>query len=118
MGRYKQALEVYFKAEQIMARPDYEVYHNIGNIGFHFPFNSSKLMNFKCLFTPGELLLRNVSAQDEKVNSSKTVLDAIEYFKRALIDSKQPKTYYKLAEIYAKQNDFHKAIEMYESSLQ
>jgi tetratricopeptide (TPR) repeat protein len=70
-------------------------------------------MNWKCLFAKGELLLRNANLHDEKA-----VLDAIEYFKRALIDSKQPKTFYKLAEIYAKQNDFHKAIEMYESSLQ
>jgi tetratricopeptide (TPR) repeat protein len=70
---------------------------------------------FLIIFYTGELLLHNIQM---KSNESKILLDAIEYFKRALIDSKQPKTYYKLAEIYSKQNDFMKAIEMYENSLQ
>lgn len=51
-------------------------------------------------------------------SSISAINDAKEYFKRAILNGKHKESYLKLAEIYAKEKDYMKAIEMYESCLQ
>lgn len=88
MGKYNQSLEIFLKAESCLESPDHEVYHYIGDL--------------LCL-----------KAKHSKDN----ILDAKEYFKRSIMSGKQIQTYKTLAEIYRKEKDFLKAIELLESSL-
>lgn len=87
MGRFRQSLEIFLKAESYLERQDHEIYHFIG-----------------------ELLCMNL---DSKANVS----EAKEYFKRAIMGGKQIQSYKKLASIYRKEKDYTKAIELLESSL-
>ena len=87
MGRFKQSLEVFFKAEILLERPDPEIYHQIG-----------------------ELLYRNFGQPKMGIEAAK------EYLKQA-ITGKHVESYKILAEIYIQENDNVKAIEMIENCL-
>lgn len=91
MGKYNQSLEIFLKAESYLESPDHEVYHYIG-----------------------ELLCMNANSRQAKTN----ILDAKEYFKRAIMSGKQIQTYKILAGIFRKEKDYLKSIELLESSLQ
>ncbi|CRL00187.1 CLUMA_CG013461, isoform A [Clunio marinus] len=86
MGRYNQSLEIFLKAESLLDSPDHEVYHYIG-----------------------DLLRLNVKHNKENI------LDAKDYFKRSIMCGKQIKTYKTLADIYRKEKDYLKAIELLEN---
>lgn len=76
----------------------------------------------------GDLLYRNATTHQQQqqqqqghmgaVSSLSAINDAKEYFKRAILNGKHKESYLKLAEIYAKERDYMKAIEMYENCLQ
>ncbi|XP_063697926.1 Bardet-Biedl syndrome 4 protein homolog [Culicoides brevitarsis] len=91
MHRHKQALEMFFQAEKLMQRVDHEIYYYIG-----------------------DLLYRSAQQQQGKIHSK----EYKDYFKQAIMNGKHKESYLKLAEIYAKEKDYPKAIEMYESCLQ
>lgn len=76
------------KAESCLEAPDYEVYHYIAD------------------------LLR-LNAKHSKAN----ILDVKEYFRRSIMCGKQIQTYKTLANIYRKEKDYTKAIEILEGSL-
>jgi uncharacterized protein HemY len=88
MGRFKQALEVFFKTEILLERPDPEVYHHIG-----------------------ELIYRNFGQPKVGPEAAK------EYLKQAVVTGKHVGSYKILAEIYIQENDHVKAIEMIENCL-
>ncbi|XP_055626852.1 Bardet-Biedl syndrome 4 protein homolog [Toxorhynchites rutilus septentrionalis] len=89
MGRFKQSLEVFLKAETLMERPDHEVYHYIG-----------------------ELFYRNFG--QPKAGAA----EAKEYLKQSIMCGKHAESFKILAEIYIEEGDNIKAIEMIESCLQ
>ncbi|XP_058828963.1 Bardet-Biedl syndrome 4 protein homolog [Topomyia yanbarensis] len=89
MGRFKQALEVFLKAETLLERPDHEVYHYIGEL-FHRNFGQPKA----------------------------GIAEAKEYLKQSVMCGKHVDSYKILAEIYIDEGDNVKAIEMIESCLQ
>ncbi|KAJ6644549.1 Bardet-Biedl syndrome 4 protein like, partial [Pseudolycoriella hygida] len=89
LGRWKQALEVFLKAESLLQRSDAEVYFYIG-----------------------DLLCRNATHPRDNINEAK------EYFHRAIQNGRQIESHQKLALIYKEENNFSKAIEMLELSLQ
>lgn len=89
MGSLKLALDTFLQTEKLMERPDYEVYHYIG-----------------------ELLFRNIGQPRAGLPEAK------EYFKQAILCGKHPKTYKIMAEIFIKEKDHMKAIEMIENCLQ
>lgn len=88
MGRFRQSLEVFLKAESYLERPDHEIYHHIG-----------------------EIYSMNLDSR-AKINEAK------EYYKRAIMNGKQIPSYKKLSLLYRKDKDYPKAIELLESSLQ
>lgn len=90
MGRFRQSLEIFLKAESVQARPDHEVYHFIA-----------------------ELFYMNLGS-----NPKTSLAESKEYYKRAIMNGKQISSYQKLSEIYRKEKDYPKAIELLESSLQ
>ncbi|KAL1380770.1 hypothetical protein pipiens_013945 [Culex pipiens pipiens] len=89
MGRFKQSLEVFLKAETLLERPDHDVYHHIG-----------------------ELFYRNFGQPKAGVAEAK------EYLKQAIMCGKHVASYKILAEIYIEEGDNVKAIEMIENCLQ
>ncbi|XP_055533094.1 Bardet-Biedl syndrome 4 protein homolog isoform X2 [Wyeomyia smithii] len=89
MARFKQALEVFLKAETLLERPDPEVYHYIG-----------------------ELFYRNFGQPKAGLPEAK------EYLKQSVMCGKHVDSYKILAEIYIDEGDNVKAIEMIESCLQ
>ncbi|XP_029722130.2 Bardet-Biedl syndrome 4 protein homolog [Aedes albopictus] len=89
MGRFKQALEVFLKAETLLERPDHEVYHHIGEL-FYRSFGQPKA----------------------------GLAEAKEYLKQSIMCGKHVDSYKILAEIYIEEGDNLKAIEMIESCLQ
>lgn len=89
MGKLKQALEVFLKAESLQQRPDSEILYNIG-----------------------ELIYKNAGRPKFGLKEAK------EYFQKAIQHGKQDiESYRKLAGIYIKENEFQKAIDMLESCL-
>lgn len=89
MGKLKQALEVFLRAESLQQRPDSEIFYNIG-----------------------ELIYRNAGRPKMGIKEAK------EYFLKAIQHGKQDiESYRKLAGIYIKENEFQKAIDMLESCL-
>ncbi|KAL7050499.1 hypothetical protein ACKWTF_004101 [Chironomus riparius] len=88
LQKYNQSLEIFLKAESYLEAPDYEVYHYIAD------------------------LLR-LNAKHSKAN----ILDVKEYFRRSIMCGKQIHTYKTLANIYRKEKDYTKAIELLEGSL-
>ncbi|XP_062550533.1 Bardet-Biedl syndrome 4 protein homolog isoform X2 [Armigeres subalbatus] len=89
MGRFKQALEVFLKAETLLERPDHEVYHHIGEL-FYRSFGQPKA----------------------------GLPEAKEYLKQSIMCGKHVDSYKILAEIYIEEGDNLKAIEMIENCLQ
>ncbi|KAL9700164.1 hypothetical protein quinque_003605 [Culex quinquefasciatus] len=89
MGRFKQSLEVFLKAETLLERPDHDVYHHIG-----------------------ELFYRNFGQPKAGVPEAK------EYLKQAIMCGKHVASYKILAEIYIEEGNNVKAIEMIENCLQ
>ncbi|XP_058461211.1 Bardet-Biedl syndrome 4 protein homolog isoform X2 [Malaya genurostris] len=89
MGRFKQSLEVFLKAETLLERPDHEVYHFIGEL-FHRNFGQPKA----------------------------GMAEAKEYLKQSVMCGKHVDSYKILAEIFIDEGDNVKAIEMIESCLQ
>lgn len=89
MGKLKQALEVFLKAESLQEGPDYEIYYNIG-----------------------ELLNKNAGRPKMGAKEAK------EYFQKAIQHGKQDvESYRKLAAIYLREKEYQKAIDMLESAL-
>lgn len=88
MGRLKQALEVFLKAETLLQRSDHEIYYFIG-----------------------DLLQKNVGKPSMGLTQAK------EYFHKSVSNGKQIESYRRLAEIYSKEHNYPKAIEMLESCL-
>lgn len=88
MGRLKQALEVFLKVETLLQRSDHEIYYFIG-----------------------DLLQKNVG------KPSMGLAQAKEYFHKSVSNGKQIESYRRLAEIYSKEHNYPKAIEMLESCL-
>ncbi|XP_037046568.1 Bardet-Biedl syndrome 4 protein homolog [Bradysia coprophila] len=89
LGRWRQALDVFVKAESLLQRADAEVYYYIG-----------------------DLLCRNATHPRSNINEAK------EYFHRAIQNGRQIESHQKLALIYKEENNFAKAIEILEHSLQ
>ncbi|XP_058122864.1 Bardet-Biedl syndrome 4 protein homolog [Anopheles ziemanni] len=89
MGKFKNALEVFLKAETLLERPDHEIYHHIG-----------------------ELYYKNFGQPKAGRGEAK------EYLKQAITCGKHVASYKILAEIYIEEGDSIKAIEMIESCLQ
>ncbi|KAG4066995.1 hypothetical protein HA402_007743 [Bradysia odoriphaga] len=89
LGRWRQALDVFVKAESLLQRADAEVYYYIG-----------------------DLLCRNATHPRANINEAK------EYFHRAIQNGRQIESHQKLALIYKEENNFAKAIEILEHSLQ
>lgn len=89
MGKLKQSLDVFLKAESLQQRPDSDVCYYIG-----------------------ELIYRNAGRPKFSIKEAK------EYFQKAIQHGKQDvESYRKMAGIYLKENDYQKAIEMLESCL-
>ncbi|XP_053673947.1 Bardet-Biedl syndrome 4 protein homolog [Anopheles nili] len=89
IGKFRNALEVFLKAETLLERPDYDIYHHIGELYYkHFGQPKAGL---------GE---------------------AKEYLKQAITCGKHVESYKILAEIYIEEGDSIKAIEMIENCLQ
>ncbi|XP_052895820.1 Bardet-Biedl syndrome 4 protein homolog [Anopheles moucheti] len=89
MGKFRNALEVFLKAETLLERPDHEIYHHIG-----------------------ELYYKNFGQPKAGVGEAK------EYLKQAITCGKHVESYKILAEIYIEEGDSIKAIEMIENCLQ
>ncbi|XP_059612656.1 Bardet-Biedl syndrome 4 protein homolog [Phlebotomus argentipes] len=89
MGRLRQSLDVFLKAEALLDRPDNELYYFIG-----------------------DLLLKNVGQPRAGPKEAK------EYILRGVQGGKHLDSYKKLAEIYLSEDDLPKAIEVLENSLQ
>uniref|UniRef100_A0A1B0EUP6 Putative o-linked n-acetylglucosamine transferase ogt n=1 Tax=Lutzomyia longipalpis TaxID=7200 RepID=A0A1B0EUP6_LUTLO len=89
MGRLRQSLDVFLKAEALLERPDNELY-----------------------FFIGDLLLKNVGQPKAGPKEAK------EYILRGIQNGKHLESYKKLAEIYISEEDLPKAIEVLENSLQ
>uniref|UniRef100_A0A182M420 Uncharacterized protein n=1 Tax=Anopheles culicifacies TaxID=139723 RepID=A0A182M420_9DIPT len=89
MGKFRNALEVFFKAESLLERPDHEIYHHIGEL-YYKSFGHPKA----------------------------GVGEAKEYLKQAITCGKHVESYKILAEIYIEEGDSIKAIEMIENCLQ
>ncbi|XP_055708438.1 Bardet-Biedl syndrome 4 protein homolog [Phlebotomus papatasi] len=89
MGRFKQSLDVFLKAEALLDKPDHELYYFIG-----------------------DLLLKNVGQPRAGPKEAK------EYIVRGIQNGKHLDSYKKLAEIYLSEDDLPKAIEILENSLQ
>uniref|UniRef100_A0A182UZC6 Uncharacterized protein n=1 Tax=Anopheles merus TaxID=30066 RepID=A0A182UZC6_ANOME len=89
MGKFRNALEVFLKAETLLERPDHEIYHHIG-----------------------EMYYKNFGQPKAGVGEAK------EYLKQAVTCGKHVESYKILAEIYIEEGDSIKAIEMIENCLQ
>uniref|UniRef100_A0A182Q011 Uncharacterized protein n=1 Tax=Anopheles farauti TaxID=69004 RepID=A0A182Q011_9DIPT len=89
MGKFRNALEVFLRAETLLERPDHEIYHYIGEL-YHKNFGQPKA----------------------------GVGEAKEYLKQAITCGKHIESYKILAEIYIEEGDTIKAIEMIENCLQ
>lgn len=89
MGRFKQSLEIFIRTDSILKRADCETHYYIAKL----------------------LLTKNVAHGQLKRQ------DAKEYYLKA-VQMKHLPSMHELAEIYVRQGDLIKAIELLESSLQ
>ncbi|GAB0094562.1 Bardet-Biedl syndrome 4 protein homolog [Sergentomyia squamirostris] len=89
MGRLKQSLDVFLKAETLLENPDSELYYFIG-----------------------DLLVKRIGQPRAGPKEAK------EYILRGIQNGKHIESYKKLAEIYLSEDDLPKAIEVLENSLQ
>lgn len=88
MGKFNQSLEIFLKAESYLESPDHEIYHYIAD-------------------------LSRLNAKHSKVG----ILDYKEYFRRSIMCGKQIDTYKILSNVFRKEKDYTKAIELLESCL-
>lgn len=95
MGRFSQALSVFRDAEKQSPRPDHEIYHYLG-----------------------ELLYRAASTQPQLEAARQLQKEAREYFERAVQTGKKQESYIRLAELYRKEKEYQKAIDVLEACLQ
>ncbi|XP_055837084.1 Bardet-Biedl syndrome 4 protein homolog [Episyrphus balteatus] len=95
MGRFNQALGVFREAETLSPRQDHEIFHYIGELLYRKATNNKQL---------------NTSSSEDE-NEAKI------YFQRAVQNGKKLESYQRLAEIYRKEKDYSKAIEILEMSL-
>lgn len=95
MGRFSQALGVFREAEQRSSRQDHEIYHYLG-----------------------ELLYRAATTQSQKDVASQQQDEARTYFELAVQSGRKLESYVRLAELYRKNKQYQKAIEILENCLQ
>ncbi|XP_037953653.1 Bardet-Biedl syndrome 4 protein homolog [Teleopsis dalmanni] len=94
MGRFNQALNVFREAEELSPRPDHEIYHYIGS-----------------------LLHRSSSASNQLEVARQEAAEAKMYFQKAVQCGKKLESFQRLAEIYRKEKEYGKAIEVLENCL-
>nr|NP_001286305.1 Bardet-Biedl syndrome 4, isoform B [Drosophila melanogaster]AHN56103.1 Bardet-Biedl syndrome 4, isoform B [Drosophila melanogaster] len=94
MGRFSQALGVFREAEQRSSRQDHEIYHYLG-----------------------ELLYRAATTQSQKDVASQQQDEARTYFELAVQSGRKLESYVRLAELYRKDKQYQKAIEILENCL-
>ncbi|EDW58784.1 BBSome complex member BBS4 homolog isoform X1 [Drosophila virilis] len=94
MGRFGQALSVFREAEQQSPRKDHEIYHYLG-----------------------ELLYRSAATQPQLEIARQQQHEARGYFELAVQAGKKLESYVRLAELYRKDKDYQKAIDVLETCL-
>ncbi|KAH8416152.1 hypothetical protein KR222_009404 [Zaprionus bogoriensis] len=94
MGRYGQALSVFREAEQHSPRKDHEIYHFLG-----------------------ELLYRAATTQAQLELARQQQAEARGYFELAVQTGKKLESYVRLAELYRKDKEYQKAIDVLEACL-
>jgi len=95
MGRFNQALGVFREAEQRSIRPDHEIYHYLG-----------------------ELLYRAATTQSQKEMANQQQAEARSYFELAVQSGRKLDSYIRLAELYRKDKQYQRAIDVLETCLQ
>lgn len=95
MGRFSQALGVFREAEQRSSRPDHEIYHYLG-----------------------ELLYRAATTQSHSEVARQQQEESRGYFELAIQSGRRLESYVRLAELYRKDKQYQKAIEVLETCLQ
>ncbi|XP_017038768.1 Bardet-Biedl syndrome 4 protein homolog isoform X2 [Drosophila ficusphila] len=94
MGRFSQALGVFREAEQRSGRQDHEIYHYLG-----------------------ELLFRAATTQGQKELANQQQDEARAYFELAVQSGRKLESYVRLAELYRKDKQYQKAIDVLETCL-
>ncbi|XP_065719380.2 BBSome complex member BBS4 homolog isoform X2 [Drosophila suzukii] len=94
MGRFNQALGVFREAEQRSIRPDHEIYHYLG-----------------------ELLYRAATTQSQKEMANQQQAEARSYFELAVQSGRKLDSYIRLAELYRKDKQYQRAIDVLETCL-
>ncbi|XP_016999238.2 BBSome complex member BBS4 homolog isoform X1 [Drosophila takahashii] len=94
MGRFSQALGVFREAEQRSSRQDHEIYHYLG-----------------------ELLFRAATTQSQKELACQQQEEARSYFELAVQSGRKLESYVRLAELYRKDKQYQKAIDVLETCL-
>ncbi|KAH8280327.1 hypothetical protein KR018_002873 [Drosophila ironensis] len=94
MGRYSQALGVFREAEQRSSLKDHEIYHYLG-----------------------ELLFRAATTQSQMELARKQQEEAQAYFELAVQTGRKLESYVRLAELYRKDKQYQKAIDVLETCL-
>ncbi|KAH8252477.1 hypothetical protein KR032_000223 [Drosophila birchii] len=95
MGRFSQALGVFREAEQRSSRPDHEIYHYLG-----------------------ELLYRAATTQSQLEVARQQQDESRAYFELATQSGRKLESFVRLAELYRKEKQYQKAIEVLETCLQ
>ncbi|XP_030368871.1 Bardet-Biedl syndrome 4 protein homolog [Scaptodrosophila lebanonensis] len=95
MGRFTQALGVFREAEQLTPRKDHEIYHYLG-----------------------ELLYRAATAQNQLELARQQQIEATSYFELAVQTGRKQESFIRLAELYRKEKEYQKAIDVLENCLQ
>ncbi|XP_020818248.1 Bardet-Biedl syndrome 4 protein homolog isoform X2 [Drosophila serrata] len=94
MGRFSQALGVFREAEQRSNRPDHEIYHYLG-----------------------ELLYRAATTQSQMEVARQQQDESRAYFELATQSGRKLESFVRLAELYRKEKQYQKAIELLETCL-
>ncbi|KAI8039824.1 Bardet-Biedl syndrome 4 protein homolog isoform X1 [Drosophila gunungcola] len=94
MGRFSQALGVFREAEQRSCRQDHEIYHYLG-----------------------ELLYRAATTQSKKDLANQQQGEARGYFELAVQSGRKLESYVRLAELYRRDKQYQKAIDILETCL-
>lgn len=95
MGRFGQALGVFREAEQRSSIKDHEIYHYLG-----------------------ELLYRAATTQTQSELARQQQDESRSYFELAVQTGRKQESYVRLAELYRKDKQYQKAIEVLENCLQ
>ncbi|XP_070140794.1 BBSome complex member BBS4 homolog isoform X2 [Drosophila kikkawai] len=94
MGRFSQALGVFREAEQRSTRPDHEIYHYLG-----------------------ELLYRAATTQSQMEVARQQQDESRAYFELAIQSGRKLESFVRLAELYRKEKQYQKAIDVLETCL-